>query len=214
MRSNSTRRATARWSTEAIDVDREKMEAGIRMFLEGMQLEASGGRFDGDDLDRSPARVAKAWRDDLVVGYTIDPAKEVSWTRAATGTGPVIVRDITFASVCIHHLLPFHGKAQVAYLPGERLSGLSKIGRVVEAHARRLQTQERLTAAVVDTLYRTLEPRGVVAQLTAVHTCMTLRGVRKEQSRMTTLATAGIYADEADARREILEMLGPPPASW
>jgi len=179
------------------------------MFIEGLQLDRAGGRFDGDDLDKTPARVAKAWREDLLVGYTQDPGEQVTWTPAPAGSGPVLVRQISFASICIHHLLPFHGVAQVAYLPGQRLVGLSKIGRVVDAHARRLQTQERLTAGIVDTLYTALEARGVVATLTAVHTCMTLRGVRKEQSKMTTLATAGIYADDAAARREILDLLGP-----
>jgi GTP cyclohydrolase I len=191
-------------------VNREKLEQGIRTFIEGMELDRAGGRFEGDDLDKTPARVAKAWREDLLIGYTQDPAQEVSWTRAPAGAGPVVVRGISFASVCIHHLLPFRGLAQVAYLPGERLAGLSKIGRVVDAHARRLQTQERLTANIVATLYDTLQPRGVIASLSAEHTCMTLRGVRKEQSRMTTVATAGLYDDDAAARREILDLLAEP----
>ena len=96
----------------------------------------------------------------------------------------------------------------MAYLPGERLAGLSKIGRVVDAHARRLQTQERLTEAVVETLGAALDPRGALALLEAEHTCMTCRGVRKEQSRMVTMASSGIYADDMTARREILDQFG------
>ena len=109
--------------------------------------------------------------------------------------------------VCVHHLLPFFGQAHVGYLPGERLVGLSKIGRVIDAHARRLQTQERLTAAVVRTLDSGLVPRGVIALLRAEHTCMTCRGARKEQGRMLTMASSGIYDSDPAARREILSLI-------
>ena len=118
----------------------------------------------------------------------------------------MVVRRIRFTSVCVHHLLPFFGYAHVAYLPDVRQAGLSKIGRVVDAHARRLQTQERLTDAVVESLNAALEPRGVVALLEAEHTCMTCRGVRKEAGRMVTLASSGIYRTDSAARREILDL--------
>ncbi len=147
------------------------MSAAIRAFLEGI------GAADVDDLERTPARVAQAWCDDLVSGYGTDPAGILTWTDVPPGGGPVLVRRISFSSVCAHHLLPFAGQAHVAYLPGERLAGLSKIGRVVDAHARRLQTQERLTAAIAGTLEQVLIPRGVLVVLSAEHTCMSLRGV-------------------------------------
>ena len=121
-------------------MDREMMAEGIRTFLRGLDR-----GFEGDDQEKTPRRVADAWVDDLVHGYTIDPSEELSWTEAPDGCGPVLVRQIEFSSVCVHHLLPFFGRAHVAYLPGERLAGPSKIGRVVDAHARRLQTQERLS---------------------------------------------------------------------
>jgi len=180
------------------------MERAIRSFLEGM-----GRSFEGDVLDATPGRVARAWVEDLVAGYGVDPGAELTWSPNEDGptAGPVLVRRIHFASVCAHHLLPFFGRAGVAYLPGERIAGLSKLGRVVDAHARRLQTQERLTADIVQTLEHGLRPRGVVALLEAQHTCMTLRGVRKEQSSMLTLASAGIYRDDAAARREMVELL-------
>jgi GTP cyclohydrolase I len=178
------------------------MAEGIRTFLAGLDE-----RFEGDDQEKTPARVADAWVEDLVAGYAIDPAGELSWTVAPKGCGPVLVRRISFASICVHHLLPFFGQAYVAYVPAQRLAGLSKIGRVVDAHARRLQTQERLTARIVETIEGALEPRGVVALLEAEHTCMTLRGVRKERSRMTTLASAGCYESDAAARAEILSLL-------
>jgi len=107
----------------------------------------------------------------------------------------------------VHHLLPFFGYAHVAYVPGARLAGLSKIGRVVDAHARRLQTQERLTAAIVATIDTVLAPRAVLAVLEAQHTCMTRRGVRKERSRMTTLAAAGLWAESAAEQASALALL-------
>ncbi len=178
------------------------MESGVRSFLEGI-----GERFDGDDLENSPARVAKAWCEDLVRGYDVDPDAELTWTEVAEAGGLVVVRDVSFASICVHHLLPFAGLAHVAYLPGRRLAGLSKVGRVIEAHARRLQIQERLTASIAGTLERVLEPQGVVVVLEAEHTCMTLRGARKERSRLLTVVARGLYESDPGARREILDLL-------
>jgi len=180
------------------------MERGVRDFLEGL-----GERFEGDDLEATPARVARAWADELVSGYASDPAAELTWSDTPTGSGLVLVRDIPFSSICVHHLLPFAGVAHVAYLPGKRLAGLSKLGRVVEIHARRLQIQERLTSAVLATIAAVLEPRGAFVLLDAEHTCMTLRGARKEGSRLVTLATQGVFEADAGARRDVLDLLGP-----
>ena len=183
-------------------MDRGKMEAGIRLFVEGI-----GERFPGDDLEATPDRVARAWVEDLASGYAIDPESELTWSEAPAGSGLVIVRDVSFQSICVHHLLPFAGRAHIAYLPGTRLAGLSKIGRIVDAHARRLQIQERLTQRVVETMDKVLQPRAVLAVLEAEHTCMTLRGVRKEGSRLVTVATAGLWAEDAAARRDALDLL-------
>jgi GTP cyclohydrolase I len=185
-------------------MDATKMEAGIRLFLEGL-----GERFPGDDLEKTPARVARAWADDLVSGYATDPAAELTWTAAPERSGPVLAKDIRFASVCVHHLLPFAGFAHVAYLPAERLAGLSKLGRVVDALSRRLQIQEHLTARIAATIETALAPRAVLVVLDAEHTCMTLRGVRKEGSRLVTYAAAGTWSTDAAARREILDLLAP-----
>lgn len=185
-------------------MDPRKMEAGVRLFLEGI-----GERFDGDALEATPERVARAWAEDLVSGYADDPADILTWSAAEPGTGLVVVRDIRFASVCVHHLLPFFGSAHVAYLPGPRLVGLSKIGRVVDLLSRRLQIQERLTAQIVATFTGALEPRGVLVALEAEHACMTLRGVRKEGSRLVTVAASGLYESDPAARREVLEILAP-----
>lgn len=183
-------------------MDRARMAEGIRLFLEGL-----GERFEGDDLERTPERVAGAWIEDLTSGYDVDPDEELSWTVAPPDAGPVLVRDLSLVSVCVHHLLPFFGRAHVGYLPQERLAGLSKLGRVVDAHARRLQTQEHLTRAIVSTFDNVLKPRGVVVVVEAEHTCMTLRGVRKERSRMVTVCAAGLYDSDAGARAQLIELM-------
>jgi GTP cyclohydrolase IA len=189
-------------------VNRAKMEEGIRLFVEGI-----GGRFQGDGLETTPERVARAWCEDLVAGYALDPDEELTWSAAAAGTGLVVVRDMRFASICVHHLLPFVGSAHLAYLPAQRLAGLSKLGRVVDGHARRLQIQERLTAEILGTLVRRLAPRAAAVVLEAEHTCMTLRGVRKEGSRLVTSAFWGEWETDAAARREVLGLLAPLGAS-
>jgi len=185
-------------------MDPKKMEAGIRLFLDGL-----GERFAGDDLEKTPGRVARAWADDLASGYAVDPAAELTFVDAPSPCGPVLAKDIRFASVCVHHLLPFSGFAHVAYLPAARLAGLSKLGRVVDAHARRLQIQEHLTGRIAATLEGVLSPKAVLVVLDAEHTCMTLRGVRKEGSRLVTYAATGLWADDAAARREILDLIAP-----
>jgi GTP cyclohydrolase I len=183
-------------------MNRAQMEEGIRLFLEGV-----GERFPGDDLESSPARVAQAWHDDLLSGYHLDPDGEMSWTETVPEAGPVLVRDIAFSSVCVHHLLPFVGRAHVAYFPERRLAGLSKIGRVVEAHARRLQIQERLTSEILGTIDRTLEPGGALVVVEAEHTCMALRGARKAGAQLMTLASSGTFRDDPAARAEVLQLL-------
>jgi GTP cyclohydrolase I len=183
-------------------MDQAKMEKGIRLFLEGL-----GRGFEGDDQEATPGRVSRAWAQELLGGYALDPDELLTYTPAPEECGPVLVRRISFASVCVHHLLPFFGVAHVAYLPGKRLAGLSKLSRVVDAHARRLQTQENLTSGIVSTLERVLEPRGVLALLEAEHTCMTLRGVRQERSIMVTMGAAGLYDRDGGARSELVDLL-------
>ena len=177
------------------------MVQAVRAFLEAVDPG------EVNDLERTPERVAEAWCEDLLSGYASDPQAVLTWSPVAKDGGLVLVQDISFASICAHHLLPFSGRAHVAYLPGERLAGLSKIGRVVDAHARRLQTQEQLTAGVADTLHRVLEPRGVLVVLRAEHTCMSLRGVRKEQAEMWTVEARGVYHEDHARRAELMRLL-------
>jgi GTP cyclohydrolase I len=184
-------------------MDPGKLEQAIRSFLAGLGLDPAA-----HELARTPERVARAWSREIVSGYATDPAEVLTFAEVEPGHGPVLVRGVSFSSVCMHHLLPFFGAAHVAYLPRRRLAGLSKIGRVVDAHARRLQTQEELTRSIVSTLQQKLEPFGVAAVLEAEHTCMTLRGVRKESSRMLTIATSGLYDEDPAERGQILQLLG------
>jgi GTP cyclohydrolase I len=179
------------------------MEAAVRLFLE-----AVGERFEGDDLEATPERVARAWAEELLGGYRADPDSELGWTPAGRDRSMVVARNLRFVSVCVHHLLPFVGTAEIAYLPSERLAGLSKLARVVDGWSRRLQVQERLTGQILGTIERVLEPRGAVVLLDAEHTCMTLRGVRKEGSRLVTVAAAGLYEQDPAERRHVLRLLG------
>lgn len=179
------------------------MQEAVRLFLE-----AIGERFEGDDLEATPERVSRAWAEELLGGYETRPEEELGWTPAPGNASVVLARDLGFVSVCVHHLLPFVGVAQIAYLPAGRLAGLSKLARVVDGWARRLQVQERLTEQILRTIERVLEPHGTVVVLDAEHTCMTLRGVRKEGSRLVTVAASGIYERDGAQRAGILNLLG------
>ena len=158
-------------------------------------------------LRDTPQRFAKAMRF-LTGGYEIEPADVVgNGIFAAEGEGVVLVRDVEFHSLCEHHLLPFTGRAHVAYLPSRRIIGLSKIPRIVDLYARRLQVQERLTEQIAQALVDLLDPRGVLVVAEARHLCMAMRGVQKQHSTTATRALRGVYAHDAAARQEILSMI-------
>lgn len=155
----------------------------------------------------TPKRYAKALRY-LAGGYESDVETVVgNGVFQAEGDGVVLVRDVEFHSLCEHHLLPFFGRVHVAYLPGTRIIGLSKIPRIVDLYARRFQVQERLTEQVADALMKVLEPKGVAVIAEARHMCMAMRGVQKQHSATTTRALRGVYAQDAHARQDILSML-------
>ena len=158
-------------------------------------------------LLRTPKRFAKAMRF-LTSGYALEPRDVIGeGVFAAEGDGVVAVRDVEFYSLCEHHLLPFFGRVHVAYLPGERIIGLSKIPRLVELYARRLQVQERLTEQVADALVQVLAPKGVIVIAEARHLCMAMRGVQTQHSETATRALRGVFAGDGEARREALAML-------
>ncbi len=168
--------------------------------------------FLGEDPERegllkTPERVAKAWQY-LTHGYDLDPREIV---RSALFNEEyremVIVKDIEVYSLCEHHMLPFFGKAHIAYIPNGKIVGLSKIPRVVDAFARRLQVQERLTVEIRDCLQETLEPMGVAVVIEAHHMCMQMRGVQKQNSSTTTSAFTGEFLDSQKTREEFIDLI-------
>lgn len=171
-------------------------------------LEEIGEDPGREGLLRTPSRVAKAWRF-LTSGYGAD-VREVLNGALFDAEGyeePILVKDIEFYSLCEHHLLPFFGKASVAYLPDKRIIGLSKIPRLVDLFARRLQVQERMTRQIAQVLEEVLEPRGVAVSLSGFHLCMAMRGVEKQASQTTTTAFTGNFQRDADRRKEFLALL-------
>ena len=173
-------------------------------------------RWAGDDPDRegllgTPERVARAYGE-FFSGYAIDPASILRRTFAETDgyDEMVMLRDIGFESHCEHHLAPIIGKAHVAYLPVSRVVGISKLARVVDAYARRLQIQEKMTAQIANAIDAELQPRGVAVVIEAAHQCMTTRGVHKPGVTMVTSRMLGAFRDDAITRREFLAMIGNP----
>jgi GTP cyclohydrolase I len=171
-------------------------------------------RWAGDDPDReglldTPRRVARAWRE-YARGYAEDPARHLSRTFEEVGGYDeiVLLKDIPFQSHCEHHLAPIIGKAAIAYLPGDRVVGISKLARVLHGYARRLQVQERLTAQVADTIWEHLEPKGVAVVIEATHACMTARGVQTPGVMMTTSRMMGTFRKDERSRREVLALMG------
>jgi GTP cyclohydrolase I len=166
-------------------------------------------RWVGEDPERdglvdTPARVAKAFRE-MTSGYLEDPAEILSRTFEETSDEMVILRGITFQSMCEHHLLPFLGTATVGYLPG-KVVGISKLARLVNCFARRLQIQERLTRQIADAVQKHLEARGVAVVIRAQHLCMACRGVRQMESEMVTSAMLGTLRTDATSRAEFLRL--------
>jgi GTP cyclohydrolase I len=166
-------------------------------------LEALGADVGSEHLRETPRRVAHAYAELL----TPMPFNATTFPNEEGYDELVLVRDIPFQSLCAHHLLPFHGTAHIAYLPGERVIGLSKLGRIVDLFARDLQVQERLTTQVADWLEERLEPRGVGVIVQAKHLCMSLRGVQKPGALTVTSALRGIVRDDPRTRQEFLSLV-------
>ena len=160
-----------------------------------------------EGLVKTPERVAKAWAE-TTAGYHADPDALVRGAMfEAEGKEMILVNDIDFYSMCEHHLLPFFGKAHVAYIPGRKIVGLSKIARVVEAYARRLQVQERMTAQIARCLMDNLDAEGVAVVLHAQHLCMMMRGIRKQNSVAVTSEMLGVFESNSKTRSEFLTLI-------
>jgi GTP cyclohydrolase I len=183
---------------------REQAEDAVRTLL----------LWAGDDPDReglrdTPARVARSYKE-FFVGYAVDPVAMLARTFEETDGYDeiVLLRDIRLESTCEHHMAPIIGRVHVAYLPHRRVVGISKLARVVDAYAKRLQIQEKLTAQIANTIQDVLEPRGVAVVVEAAHQCMTTRGVHKPGVTMITSRMLGAFRDNAATRRELLAMIG------
>jgi len=182
-------------------VDRARIEAAVREILLAVGEDA-----DREGLQETPARVARMYAE-MFSGLHADPRQLLSKTFTQKYDEMVLVRDIEFASMCEHHLLPFMGKAHIAYLPAGRIVGLSKLPRVVEALAHQPQVQERMTEELADLLMEELNPRGVAVILEATHSCMTIRGVRKPGGICTTSAMRGVFRDNQATRDELMALI-------
>lgn len=183
-------------------VDQTKIKEAVRLLLEGIGEDVSR-----EGLRETPDRIARMYGE-IFAGMEEDAEGHLSRTFSVESNEIVLVRDITFYSMCEHHLMPFYGKAHIAYLPDGKVVGLSKLARTVEVYARRPQIQEQMTAQIVDAIMAYLKPKGVMAMLEAEHTCMTMRGVEKPGSRTVTLASRGCFREEPEWQALFFQMLG------
>jgi len=192
--------------TNGAEVDIGRIEKAVREILE-----AIGEDPDRDGLQHTPERVARMYAE-IFRGLGEDPAQHLSVTFEADHDEMVLVRDIPLYGVCEHHLVPFAGRAHVAYIPGPdgRITGLSKIARLVEGYARRPQVQERLTTQIADALVEVLKPDGVLVMMEAEHLCMSMRGVKKPGALTLTSAVRGLFKTNAATRSEALSLITAP----
>ena len=186
-------------------MDVEKIEAGVRLILEGV-----GEDPNREGLVKTPGRVARMY-EECLAGMQENPAQHFETTFDEHHEDMVLVHDIPFYSLCEHHMVPFFGKAHVAYIPDKdgHICGISKLARLVDVYARRLQVQERLTSQVADTLMEQLRPQGVIVVMEAEHLCMSMRGVKKPGAKTTTSAVRGIFksSERAATRAEAFSLL-------
>ena len=187
---------------------REEAMNAVKTLLEYIE-----GDSEREGLVKTPKRVIDSF-DEIYAGYSMDSEEVLSSTFNGEGyDGIVLLRDIEFHSTCEHHLQPFKGRAHVAYIPTERIVGISKLARIVELHARRLQNQERITKGVADDLESELNPLGAAVIIEAAHGCMQCRGVSKQNAVMTTSAMRGVFFEKTEARAELMQLIRTTPLS-
>jgi GTP cyclohydrolase I len=188
-------------SSENAKVDIGKIEKAVREILS-----AVGEDVEREGIKNTPQRVAKMYAE-LLGGMQEDPKRHLKSVFTENYDEIVLLRDIPFFSICEHHLMPFIGTAHVAYLPAGSVLGVSKLARVVDCFARRLQVQERLTDQIADFIMNSLKPRGVAVVLEASHSCMTIRGIKKPGSMMVTSSLRGIFRRDPKSRGEIMSLI-------
>lgn len=174
-------------------IDRKKAEEAVKMFLE-----AIGENPQREGLVETPARIVRMYGE-LLSGKTENPAEHLSKTFTVENGEIVLEKDISFSSMCEHHLMPFFGKVHIAYIPNGKVVGLSKLARVVDAFAKRLQIQEKMTSEIADSIMKHLAPKGVMVVVEGEHTCMTTRGIKKVGSKTITYSTRGDITQERKA---------------
>jgi GTP cyclohydrolase I len=186
-----------------VTVDTARVERAITELLIALGEDPSR-----DGLVKTPMRVARMY-EEVLAGFGQNPADHLEVTFAAEHDEMVMVRDIPFASLCEHHLIPFIGKAHVAYIPGEdgRITGLSKLARLVDGFAKRLQVQERMTTEIADAIEDALAPQGVLVVVDAEHLCMSMRGVKKSGTSTVTSAVRGLFRNDAATRMEAMQFV-------
>jgi GTP cyclohydrolase I len=185
-------------------MDRPKIERGVRLIIEGI-----GEDPDRPGLKETPSRVARMY-EEIFAGIDADPVSIVSVVEGADFDEMIMVRDIPLTAMCEHHVIPFRGRAHVAYIPNksQQITGLSKLARVVDVLSKRLQVQERLTTEIADTIDKALSPRGVFVVIEAEHLCMTMRGVKKPGALTVTSAVRGLFRSDARTRQEAMDHIG------
>lgn len=183
-------------------MDKEKIEAGVRMILEGL-----GENIEREGLRETPERIARMY-EEIFAGSSEDAGVHLQKTFSVSNSDIVLERDIVFYSTCEHHMMPFYGKAHIAYIPDGKVVGLSKLARTVEVYARRLQIQEQMTGQIADAIMQHLKPKGVLVAVEAEHMCMTMRGVKKPGSRTLTLASRGAFEEDSRLREQVVSLLG------
>ncbi len=188
-------------NTKKKKIDEARIQKAVKEILS-----AVGEDLNRDGLKNTPGRIARMYSE-LLAGMREDPDKHLRSVFNENYDEIVLLRDIPFYSICEHHLMPFIGSAHVAYLPSGRILGVSKLARIVDCFARRLQTQERLTYQIADFLMSKLKPLGVAVVLEAAHSCMTIRGIKKPGSTMVTSAIRGIFRKDPRSRNEIMSLI-------
>lgn len=182
-------------------MDSEKIKEGVRLILEGI-----GEDTKREGLVETPDRIARMC-EEIFGGIGADVGEHLDKKFTATNNNMVLEKDITFYSVCEHHLLPFYGKAHVAYIPNGKVAGLSKLARTVEVFARRPQIQENMTAEIADAIEKYLEPKGVMVFIEAEHMCMSMRGVQKPGTKTVTSVVRGAFAEDYMLQQTFLQMI-------
>jgi GTP cyclohydrolase IA len=202
-RTTQTNGSRAKAVADKNGAGRSKLEDAVRVILRHI-----GEDPDREGLERTPARVAKAY-EFLTSGYSRDPKEAINGALFSEQDYQemILCKDLDFYSLCEHHMLPFMGKAHVAYLPSRKIVGISKLARMVEIYARRLQVQERLTTQIAQTLMEEIDPLGVAVVLEAEHLCMRMRGVEKQNSYVTTSAMLGVFRTNTETRQEFMQLL-------